>query len=191
MTVATVPRSGLAGNLAWRRLALAERFLQAFDRHRQANLVPISEAIGDRLCDAENLHGHPLDRVGFNPLRQETICETYQPNGRAFGSRGPVLLAHGEPNLPRQLIGQPVERQGGNEANDALGNPFGGLCQTVVNVERCIRKLIKSSREPKHLAVAFHAAHGGGCYACLAQLCQARNAARGQHGMGNLALGHG
>lgn len=95
----------LAGNLAWRRLALTQRFLEAFDRHRQANLVPISEAIDDRLCDAENLHGHPLDRVGLNPLRQETICETYQPNGRAFGFRWPVLLTHGEPDFPWQLIG--------------------------------------------------------------------------------------
>ncbi|MBB6011309.1 hypothetical protein HNR59_000654 [Aquamicrobium lusatiense] len=90
-----------------------------------------------------------------------------------------------------QLIRQTMKSQGRNEANDALGNPFGGLCQTVVNVEGRIRKLIKSSREPKHLAVAFHAAHGGGCYAGLAQFCHARNAARGQHGMGNLALGHG
>ncbi len=44
----------LPGNLARRRLALAQRFLKAFDRHGQANLVPIPEAIGNRLCDAEN-----------------------------------------------------------------------------------------------------------------------------------------
>ena len=167
------PSLSLLGDLARRRPALAQRLLQAFDCHGQANLIPIPEAIGDRLCDAEDLHGDPVDSVGLNLFGQQTICETYQPNGRAFGSRGPVLLTHGEPNFPWQLIGQPVERQGGNEANDALGNPFCGLCQTVVNVEGCIRKLIKSSREPMHLAVPFHAAHGGGCYARLAQLCQA------------------
>ena len=61
-----------AGNLAWRRLALTQRFLQAFDRHRQANLIPISEAIGDGLGNAEDLYVHPLDSVGFNTLRQET-----------------------------------------------------------------------------------------------------------------------
>jgi hypothetical protein len=84
-----------------------------------------------------------------------------------------------------------MKSQGRNEANDALGNPFGGLCETVVNVEGRVGKLIKSAREPKHLAVTFHPAHGGSRYTRFAQLYQARNAARGQHGMGNLALGHG
>lgn len=54
----------LPGNLARRRLALAQHFLKAFDRNRQADLVPISETIGDRLGGAEDLHGHP-QRVGF------------------------------------------------------------------------------------------------------------------------------
>jgi hypothetical protein len=38
---------GLPGNLSRGRLALAQCFLEAFDRHRQTNLVSVSEAVCD------------------------------------------------------------------------------------------------------------------------------------------------
>ena len=59
---------GLSSNLAGSGLALTERFLESLDSYRQADLVAISEAIGDCLCDAEDLYGHALDGVGFDPL---------------------------------------------------------------------------------------------------------------------------
>ncbi|MHC2296243.1 hypothetical protein ACVJBD_000449 [Rhizobium mongolense] len=55
---------GLSDNFAGVRLALAERFLEALDRHRQADFVAISETVRNCFDDPKYLYGHTLDDMG-------------------------------------------------------------------------------------------------------------------------------
>ena len=172
-TVATPPRSACpaispAVALRWRsaswRPSIATDRPILFRYRKQSAIV---------LATPKTFTGTPSTRWVSTPSFEQAISETHQPYRRAVGLRGPIFLPDGNPYLPRQLIGKFVECQCGDEANHALRNTFCGLRETVVSVERCVSELVKPSREPKHLAIPFHAAHGGGCNARIAQLCQA------------------
>lgn len=111
----------LSGNLIGGCLALAQRFLKALDRHPQFDLIPVSEAVGDRLRDPEDLDKHPFDGMGFDILGKQAIGKSHQTNWRTTGFRSPVFLADGQPYLTRKLIGQTVTCESGNETDDAPG----------------------------------------------------------------------
>lgn len=102
----------LPDDLARGCLALAQRSLEPFNRHGQADLVAIPEAIGDRLGDAKNLYGHPFDGVGFDAFRKEAIREAHETNWRPIAFGSPILLADGNPHLPWELDGKLMEREG-------------------------------------------------------------------------------
>lgn len=103
---------GLPDDFARSCLALTQRLLEALDSHRQTDLVAIPEAVGDRLGDPKNLHGHPFDGVGFDAFRKEAIREAHEPNWRPIALGSPILLADGDPHLRWELIGKLMEREG-------------------------------------------------------------------------------
>lgn len=55
----------------------------------------------------------------------------------------------------------PMEGKGRDQADDALGNPLGGLGKTVMTLRGGVRELIKSATEPGNDTLPFQPGDGG------------------------------
>lgn len=75
-------------------------------------------------------------------------------------------------HVSRQLIGQAVEREGRDEADNGFRNALGNLSQAMVGSELRIGKLIETAGKPQHLSIPFHTAQGGCSDPCVPQFCQ-------------------
>ena len=165
----------MPGDLGGACLSLPERLLQALQRDRLPDLPAMPEAVGDRLGDAEDLHGNILDVHGQDIVGEQRVCEPHNPHLRPSLLRHPVPGADRHPDRARKLVGQFVVGQRGHQADDAPGNALRGLCQAVVGVKRRVGQLVEAAREAVHLAGANHSADCGRGDACIRELGQARN----------------
>ena len=89
----------------------------------------------DYIAEA-NVHLHPnsstLDGVSFDTLMQGVAGETNDPQANFVCARTPCLVAEGQPDLMRILRRQAVKIEGGEQADDAVGNLLADLSQRVV-----------------------------------------------------------
>ena len=67
--------------------------------------------------------------------------------------------------MPRHLIGEFMKRERRDETDNPLRKALCSLCETMVNVERGIRKLIKPPCKTDNLTGSLHTAHRGRSYA--------------------------
>ena len=70
-----------------------------------------------------------------------------------------------------------MEGKGRGQANNRTGNQLARLCQSMIGLDRRVRKLVESTAKPQNLAVAFKPADGGRRRAGRLEFCQARHPA--------------
>ena len=115
-----------------RGAARAPGLAQGFERHIEADLVTEFETVRHGLGGTVNPQGNTLDGVGFDPLMQGEAGETDNPQSNLVRPWTPCLVAEGQPDLMRILRRQAVKIEGGEQADDAVGNLLADLSQRVV-----------------------------------------------------------
>ncbi|CQR42176.1 protein of unknown function (plasmid) [Thiomonas sp. Sup16B3] len=122
---------GIAPDVIDRCLVAGPRVLQGLQRHIQADLVAVLEAVRHGLCNTV----HPeLDAIAFNFLdacRVSVARELHHLDRRMVEPWGMAAARHGDPDLARQLGGQFVELQRGEQAEHGLRHLGGDGHETL------------------------------------------------------------
>jgi hypothetical protein len=105
--------------------ALTPSFPQGLERHVEADLVPIFEAVGHRLGRVEDADGHAVYPVGVNARCERSIAHPEDADRGMLKPRSSSPPRERDLDLVRNLGGDAVEGQGGDEADDCLGHTRG------------------------------------------------------------------
>ena len=109
------------------RLVRPQRQPQRIERHIEANLAAIAEAIDHGLRDGENLHLHAVDGHRLDGRSQRRVAEVHEAHRQMRHLRLVVIFADGHPDAARGLQRDLMVLQRGNQADDALRYPHGDL----------------------------------------------------------------
>ena len=131
------------------------------------------ETVGNRLGNAEYLHGNIFDMHGDDIVREKRVRESHYLHRWAHLLRHPVPCTDRHPDRARKLIGELVVNKCRDETDDTLGNAFCGFGQAVICFERRVGQLVEPTRKANNLTSFDHTADRGCGDASLLELAQA------------------
>jgi hypothetical protein len=127
--------------------ACSPAFFERLNGDVQTYLVPVSEAIDDGLGGEVHLHRHALDPVFLDAGSERGLGEVRDAQGTIRQARPPGLLSDSQPDFKRCLGRQFVKAQGGQQADDAVGDTLANLGQRVVFGDTAAGENIEPSRK--------------------------------------------
>ncbi len=152
---------------------MAQRLLQSGDGDIDPNGTAVAEDIGDRLRSAEDRDRDPFDVMHLDAIAQKFVGKADDAQRRMVDLGLPVLRTDGNPYPSRHLVSDTVKGEGRDEADDALGHPFGRLGEAMIALGGGVCELIEPAAELGDEALPFKSGDGGGGYADLPDFRQA------------------
>ena len=152
-----------------RSLAKALVLPEGLDRYVDSDLVAELEAVHDGpggACDADS---HIFDVVLVDTGRQSRAGDPHEADRRELHSRNASPSINGQPYFSRVLSTHPVKAESRQEADDALRNSLGYLCQGVVLGRLLSRNGVKAPAHAGQLTCIHEPTDvlgmnaGGGC----------------------------
>jgi hypothetical protein len=149
----------------------------------------MSERVGDSLGDPEDGDRDAFDFVRLDAILKKPGGESDNAEGRIADLGLPILETNRDPDAARHLIGNAVEGEGGDKADDAPWDSLGCFSEGVVRFHGGIRELVEAAAEPRHNALLFETGHGRSCDAGPSNLGEARDSVLPQKVLEALSLG--
>ena len=149
---------------------------ERFNGDIDADLVPELEAVDDGARRARHPHRHTLDLVLFDAGRHGCARHAHDPNWGDIELRDRRASIHSQPDLPRVLRPKPVEAEGREQADDALGDALRDFCERVVFAGLSVRRRVQAPAEPREMPLTGQAANLLGVQAERLGVLQAENA---------------
>ena len=129
-------------------LPFTDAFPQGLQRHLETDFVPVFKTVGNGFRRTVYLDRNTLDLLRFDPFVKGSARELKEPERQVPNARLPLAPFDGHPDLVGQLGRNIVKAQGGKQAYDTMGNPFGGLDQGEVFGGVTFRQPVKASADP-------------------------------------------
>jgi len=146
---------GVSPQVVCGRLARPPSVFQRLQRHVQADLVAVLEAVHDRLGRTVHPQLHAVAQVLLD-ARHVDVAGHLNHLDRRIADPGYVAAArHGDPDLARQLRGQLVELQRCEQTEDGLRHLGGDGRETLEFRSLRIRQAVQTAPDP------FQNASGG------------------------------
>jgi hypothetical protein len=173
---------GACRDFGWSGFALAQRLLERGDCDIGPNGTAVAKSVGDRFRHAEDRDRDAFDVVGLDPVMEKLISEADDAQRRVVDLGLPFFRTDRDPDPTWHLVGDTVESQGRDEANDPLGHALGGFGKTMVAVRSGVGELIEPAAEPSDKALPFQPGNGGRRDAGPTDFGQAGDAVLAQEG---------
>jgi hypothetical protein len=125
------------------RLFLPEKIAERFQRHIDADLVAVSEAVNDRPRRISHVHRDPFDIPCDDAAFEIRAGEANEAERRIFDLRKTRLPVDGHPDFKRELGGEAVKLERGKKADDPMRNPAAGFGEAVILRDVGVREDIK------------------------------------------------
>ncbi len=178
-------------DFGWGGFTLAQRFFQSGDCNVDPNGTAVAENIGDRLRHAEDRDRDPFDVMHLDSVAEKLVGEPDDAQRRIVDLGLPFFRTDGDPHPSWHLVGDTVEGECRDEADDALGHPLGGFGEAVIALGGGVRELIEPAAELGDDALPFESGDGRGGDAGPADFGQAGDAALAQKRSELIPLGAG
>ena len=130
---------------------------QRLDGDIDADLVPVPEAVGDRLGGGVQANLYPFDAASLDALRERLTREARNAQARIFERGAARLLGEGDPDLVRLLRGEVVQAKRRQQADDGGRDPRRDDRGRGVGRELVVGEDVAAAREAHDLA-ALHEA---------------------------------
>lgn len=180
---------GACRDFRWSGFTLAQRLFQRGDCDIRTNGTAVAKSVGDRLRHAEDRNRDAFYVVRLDPVAEKLVSETDDAHWGVVDLGLPVLRTDRDPDPVWHLVGDTVEGEGRDEADDALGHTLCGLGKASIAVRGGVGELIESAAEPGHEALPFQPGNSGCGDAGPADFYQAGDAALAQEGYELFPLG--
>ena len=128
-------------------LPFTDAFPQGLQRHLETDFVPVFKTVGNSFRRTVYLDRNTLDLVRFDPFVKGSARELKYPERQVPNACLPLAPFDGHPDLVGQLGRNIVKAQGGKQAYDTVGDPFGGLDQGEVFGDITFRQPVKATAD--------------------------------------------
>jgi len=127
----------------------APALTQCFEYHIEPDLVPVLEAIGNRLGGVVDAHLLAFDQVRLHALRHGLTAVAHDPQGRVLQFRPTRAMVNRHPHLRGELRTDVMELQGTQERHDGVRHGRADERQAMLLGDVVIRRAIEAARDAR------------------------------------------